>query len=146
MRCGETPLAALHRQGGRLLGSEGSLTTRLRALRGSPIVINVWASWCPSCQAEWPLLASASARYGRRVAFIGVDVLDPDRGQAVSWLAGHPISYPSYTSLSGTLPVTGVIDLPTTIFIDAAGNVTDRQIGRYYSQGALDEDIRHYAL
>ena len=70
------PLAALHRQAGRLLGGEPALAARLRALRGYPIVLNAWASWCPAAEAEWPLLAAAAARFGRRVAFVGVDALD----------------------------------------------------------------------
>jgi len=140
------PLAALHRQAGSLLGGEQALAARLRALRGYPIVLNTWASWCPACREEWPLLTSAATRFGRRVAFIGVDTLDPDTGQASSWLTANPVSYPSYTSLSGELPTTFVIDLPTTIFIDAAGNITHRQTGQYDSQGALDADISQFAL
>ncbi len=139
-------LAALHSQADRLLGGEAALAARLRALRGYPIVLNAWASWCPDCQKEWPLLASAAARFGRRVAFIGVDSLDPDSGQATSWLTANPVSYPSYVSPSGDVPVSGVPGLPTTIFIDAAGHVTHRQIGPYLAQGSLDADISHYAL
>ncbi len=139
-------LAALHRQAGRLLGGEHALAARLRALRGYPIVLNAWASWCPGCQNEWPLFAAASARFGRRVAFIGVDTLDPSSGQARSWLAANPVSYPSYASLSGQLPMRGIVYLPTTIYIDAAGNVTHTQQGQYDSQGALDGDIARYAL
>ena len=139
-------LAALHRQAGALLGGESALAARIRALRGYPIVLNAWASWCPDCQKEWPLMASAAARFGRRVAFLGVDALDPDSGQATSWLTANPVSYPSYVSPSGAVPVSGVFALPTTIFIDAAGHVTHRQIGPYLAAGALDGDISQYAL
>src|SRR3954447_1278004 len=52
------------------------LEARLRALRGHPIVLNAWASWCPPCREELPLLAAAAARYGRRAAFLGADVED----------------------------------------------------------------------
>jgi cytochrome oxidase Cu insertion factor (SCO1/SenC/PrrC family)/thiol-disulfide isomerase/thioredoxin len=140
------PLAALHRQAGHLLGGEAALAARLRALRGYPIVLNVWASWCPGCRAEWPLLSAAAARFGRRVAFVGADVQDPDTASATSWLAANPVSYPSYVSPSGAIPRSGVLGLPTTIFIDAAGNITNRQIGAYDSQGSLDADISRYAM
>ena len=70
------PLAAVHQQANRLLGTEPALAARIRALRGYPIVINAWASWCAPCRSEFGLFASASARYGRRVAFLGANTND----------------------------------------------------------------------
>ena len=94
---------------------------------------------------EWPLLAAAALRYGRRVAFVGVDTKRPHPRRR-SLLAGHAVSYPSYVSLSGAIPRKGVIGLPTTIFIDAAGNITYTQTGPYDSQGSFDADISRHAL
>lgn len=140
------PLAAVHAQAGRLLGSQSALVARLRGLRGYPVVINAWASWCAACKAEFPLLASASARYGRRVAFLGVDT-DDSAGDAASFLAGHPISYPSYQSTTSQLSSLAAIwGLPTTIFVDRAGRVVHVQSGQYETQGTLDEDVADYAL
>ncbi len=48
----------------------------LTQLRGTPVVVNVWASWCGPCQAEAPLLHGAVERYGDRVQFVGIDILD----------------------------------------------------------------------
>jgi len=138
-------LAALHAQAGRELTGAGALTTRLRELRGYPVVVNVWASWCTPCQAEFPLFAAVSATYGRRVAFLGADVEDSP-GSARSFLAEHPVSYPSYaTSLSALRPLALVGDIPTTIFIDSSGHVTHVHIGQYDAQGSLDEDVSSFA-
>jgi cytochrome oxidase Cu insertion factor (SCO1/SenC/PrrC family)/thiol-disulfide isomerase/thioredoxin len=139
------PLAALHSQSGLLIGGAGRLEARLRALRGYPVVLNVWASWCTPCQAEFPLFAAASAHYGRRVAFLGADVED-SAGNARSFLAAHPVSYPSYESSPGALgAITPVANLPMTIFIDPTGRVAHVHIGQYASQGSLDQDVESYA-
>ena len=139
-------LAGLHEQAGQLLGTQPALTARLRALRGYPIVINAWASWCGPCRAEFGLLAYASARYGRRVAFLGADT-DDSAGDARAFLAQHPVSYPSYQTSTSSLGSLAVIEgLPTTIFVDRAGRVVYVHTGQYDSQGSLDEDIHNYGL
>ena len=138
-------LASLHRQADRLLGSESALAERIRALRGYPIVINAWASWCGPCRSEFGLFASASARYGRRVAFLGADTND-SAGDARTFLAQHPVSYPSYQTTTANLsPLAQIEGLPTTIFISPAGKVTYVHTGQYDSSGALDDDIGSYA-
>ncbi len=140
------PLRALHEQAGTLIGPPSTLTSRLRALRGYPVVLNVWASWCGPCREEFPLLASASARYGRRVAFLGADAED-QAGDARSFLAAHRVSYPSYPASTAALNSLATIPgLPTTIYIGATGKVVHVHIGQYGAQTTLDEDIAAYAL
>jgi cytochrome oxidase Cu insertion factor (SCO1/SenC/PrrC family)/thiol-disulfide isomerase/thioredoxin len=140
-------LASLHRQSDQLLGGQDALVARIRALRGYPIVLNAWASYCPSCRSEFGLFGSASVLYGRRVAFIGVDTLDPVSGAARAFLAQHPVSYPSYQSpdTAALSSVAVVAWLPSTIFIDRRGKVTHVHTGPYESQGSLDQDISTYA-
>jgi cytochrome oxidase Cu insertion factor (SCO1/SenC/PrrC family)/thiol-disulfide isomerase/thioredoxin len=140
------PLAELHRQAAQLLGSQSALAARIRSLHGYPIVINAWASWCAPCRSEFALFANASTLYGRRVAFLGADT-DDSAGDARSFLAQHPVSYPSYQTSTSSLSSLAVIEgLPTTIFIDPAGKVVYVHTGQYDSQGTLDSDIESHAI
>jgi cytochrome oxidase Cu insertion factor (SCO1/SenC/PrrC family)/thiol-disulfide isomerase/thioredoxin len=139
-------LASLHAQAGQLIASGGALSDRVRSLRGYPVVINAWASWCGPCRTEFPLMAAASAEFGRKVAFLGANTNDSS-SDARTYLSQHPVSYPSYAVGSSDLSSLAVLEgLPTTIFVSPAGKVAFVHTGQYDTQAALDNDIQHYAL
>ena len=79
------------------------------------------------------------------VAFLGADTNDSP-GDAQSFLAQHPVSYPSYQASLDDLHSLAVVQgLPTTIFVDSKGKVAYVHTGQYDSQGTLDSDIQTYA-
>jgi cytochrome c biogenesis protein CcmG/thiol:disulfide interchange protein DsbE len=140
-------LASLHRQANDLLpGQRTGLDARLRALRGHPVVVNVWAAWCGPCREELPILQTAALRHGKRVAFVGVDIRD-DRGSAVRLLREIPLTYPSYEDPDGKIfTAYRLVGTPSTVFYDAAGKQTFVHQGAYFQQADLEADIRRYAL
>jgi cytochrome c biogenesis protein CcmG/thiol:disulfide interchange protein DsbE len=140
------PLAALHAQSAELLGGgEDAVKARLKALRGTPVVVNKWASWCGPCRAEFPYLQQAATRYGKRVAFVGLNSGDSEDG-ARGFLRKFPVPYPSYEDprekVAGALRANTAY--PITIFFDAAGKQVYLHQGYYATQAKLDEDLRRY--
>jgi thiol-disulfide isomerase/thioredoxin len=124
------------------LSSAGALGARVRALRGSPIVIEVWASWCAPCRKQLQLSAPAARRYHGQVAFLGADAHDT-AAAARSYLAHHPLSYSSYPvtlkQLRTSIP--NIAGLPTTIFLNSTGRIVYVHVGEYSSVAALNRDI-----
>jgi len=142
------PLAALHAQSAELLpGGLGALRARLAALRGFPVVVNKWASWCVPCRSEFGTFQRVSVAEGRQVAFIGVDSGDSSRLDARAFLRSFPVSYPSYYDKSGQagVAITDSTFTPVTVFYDRRGREYIRQ-GPYLSSSKLEQDVRRYAL
>jgi len=140
-------LAALHQQENELLpGGLDAYEERIRVLRGYPIVANVWASWCGPCRLEFPAFQRASAAYGKRVAFLGVDSQDSE-GDARTFLDEAPVPYPSYSdpdeSIANEL---GAFGLPATAFYDREGELVYLDLKPYLEVEELRADIERYAL
>jgi cytochrome c biogenesis protein CcmG, thiol:disulfide interchange protein DsbE len=141
------PLAKLHSQGGRLLdGGDDAFKKRLAELRGYPVVVNKWASWCGPCRYEFPFLQKQSTKHGKRIAFIGVDSNDND-GDAADFLGDYPVPYPSYKDpkLEVAAVFNGVQAFPTTAYYDRKGRLAFVHQGAYASEQKLAEDIARYA-
>jgi thiol-disulfide isomerase/thioredoxin len=141
------PLAALHAQADALLdGGTAAYERRIAALHGFPIVVNVWASWCGDCRVEFPILQRLAARYGKRVAFLGINSQDSDDA-AATFLREAPVPYPSYTDpekqIASSLKAVG---LPDTAFYDPSGKLAHLKIGPYEKGSELAADVRRYAL
>ena len=141
------PLAALHRQGNQLLsGGKDAYEARIAALHGYPVVVNVWASWCGPCRLEFPSLQKLSAKYGKRVAFLGVNSLDSD-DTAKTFLAEAPVPYPSYTDPDQSIKTSlGARGFPDTAFYDRAGDLVFLKQGQYSDEEALQADIERCSL
>jgi cytochrome c biogenesis protein CcmG/thiol:disulfide interchange protein DsbE len=141
------PLAKLYDQADQLLpGGAEAFQQRLAELRGHPVVVNKWASWCGPCREEMPWLQRQAAERGKRIAFIGVDAKDSDSA-AKEFLNEFPVPYPSYTDPDQdiALLINATIGTPATAIYDSSGKQVHVQQGQYASQSALAADIQRYA-
>ena len=138
-------LATLRRQSSTVV--DGDVASRLARLKGAPVVVNVWASWCPNCRAEFGYFQALSKAYAGKVAFLGLDSSD-NRGDAERFLKEFPIPYPSINdpSAAQARSVGAGVGWPTTIFYDAVGHRQFVRQGGYASAAVLDTDIRTYAI
>jgi thiol-disulfide isomerase/thioredoxin len=141
------PLAALHKQGDELLdGGLDAYEKRIAGLRGYPVVVNLWASWCVPCRQEFPYMQNLSARYGKKVAFLGVNSEDSSDA-AATFLREAPVPYPSYSDpdkeIYNSLDGYG---FPNTAFYDRSGKLAYLHVGQYGDEADLEADMRRYAL
>lgn len=107
----------------------GGAPLDMASLKGKVIVVNVWGSWCPTCQKETPYLERGYETYGKQgVAFLGIDTRD-DKAQAAAYISTAGVGYPSLfdddsetmlSKLAGIVPLDSV---PTTVIIDRDGRV-----------------------
>jgi len=141
------PLAALYKQGNDLLpGGKTAFEKRIADLHGYPVVVNVWASWCGPCREEFPVLQKLSARYGKKVAFFGLNSEDSDDA-AKTFLGEEPLPYPSYTDPHKEIFTSlGAIGFPDTAFYDKSGKLVYLKQGPYTQDSELEADVRRYAV
>jgi cytochrome c biogenesis protein CcmG/thiol:disulfide interchange protein DsbE len=99
-------------------------------LRGTPVVLNLWASWCTPCREESPRLREAWERFGSRgVAFLGLNIQDL-RSDARAFSDEFGLTYPSVRDARrGVADDYGATGIPETFFVDARGRVVGHVIG-----------------
>jgi hypothetical protein len=86
-------------------------------------------------------------KYGKRVAFVGVDGND-NHGDAQKFLKQYPVPYPSYEDPSGEIAqvLNATVAFPTTVFYDKTGKLAYLHQGQYLTGTKLEQDIQRYAL
>src|SRR5262249_23650143 len=141
-------LTSIRQQANQLLSGGGdAFDQRLSELKGTPVVVNKWASWCGPCRLEFPWFQSLAEKRGNQIAFLGVNSNDSE-GQASQFLSQLPLPYPSYSdpdrqlahALGGPSQA-----FPTTAFYDRTGKRVFSHPGVYSSEQALTEDVNRYA-
>jgi cytochrome c biogenesis protein CcmG/thiol:disulfide interchange protein DsbE len=104
-------------------------TISLPDFRGTPVVLNFWASWCLACRDEARVLEAGWQRYGREVAFVGIAVNDEDDA-AKGFIRRFGKTYHLGPDADGSAAVDyGLYGVPETFFIGRDGTILSRHIG-----------------
>lgn len=111
---------------------------KLSDFKGTPVVLNFWASWCPPCKSEMPDFDEIYQDYKGKICFMMVNLTDGTQETietAKGYVEGEGCSFPVYfdTKSEGAMAY-GVYSIPTTFFIDANGDVVA------YASGALSKE------
>jgi len=126
----------------RCLGAGPDVT--LSGLREFPLVVNVWASWCPPCAAEMPHLIAARKALGDRVSFLGVDLVDR-RTAALAWARDFAMTFPSVEDPDGVIRAKlRVMAPPVTLFVRPGGSVAKVHYGAFTSERQVRDAIAEH--
>lgn len=140
-------LVAIRDQANTILdGGTDAFKARLAELKGTPIVVNKWASWCGPCRLEFPEFQAEASKRGGAVAFLGVLSNDAkDTGQ--TFLEQLPVPYPSYHDPDQEIGrlIKGQAGFPATAFYDRSGELVHTRLGPYTDEAQLAADIHRYA-
>ena len=113
---------------------------------GKPVVVVVWAPWCPPCREEAPDVVAAAKELGDRAQFVGINIRDASQEQAQSFVRTFDVPYPSYFSPDGEamLAFSGTLtpnSIPSFVVLDADGRVAASIIGELPSRTTLVEVV-----
>ena len=118
----------------------GEPPVSLETLRGKPVVLNFWASWCGPCRKEMPAFEAVHQQAKDRIRFVGIDNQDY-RDSALELLRQTGVSYPSGFDPKGKVAASfGLVGMPTTVFISGDGRLLERRTGEM-NREQLEETI-----
>ncbi len=117
------------------LSSQPAAAVHLASLKGKPVMLDFWASWCVPCQHEAPLLQATWQRVqSQGIVFLGIDFQD-DHTQGLNFLHTYGITYPNVVDDSGSTAINyGLTGVPETFFLNRQGVIVSKVIGELTQQ------------
>jgi thiol-disulfide isomerase/thioredoxin len=94
---------------------------KLADLRGEPLLVNLWATWCPPCRAELPSIEKLHRNYGEKVKFLLVSGESSET--LINWTEDKGYQLPFYRTATGSPEVLSSTSIPATFVIDREGNI-----------------------
>lgn len=110
-------------------------TIHLASLRGKPVILNFWASWCDPCKQEAPLLeATWQVLQHQGILLIGIDFQET-QSNAQTFLRTYGITYPNVADSAGSAALNyGISGLPDTFFLNRQGVIVSKVVGELTKQ------------
>lgn len=114
----------------KLTGLDGK-TYELKKMRGKPVVLNFWASWCGPCRDEAPAFDKLNRLYGDRVQIVAVNLTATDSAQSAKKFAqDYGFAFPVVLDTDGKVAADyGIRPIPTTVFVDSRGIIANGTLG-----------------
>ena len=127
-------------------GGRDAFEARIQKERGTPVVVNKWASWCGPCRLEFPFFRDQAEKRKGEIAFIGVNSND-SRSDAEEFLEEQPVPFKHFEDpkLEIAAAFNAVQAFPSTAFYDSKGELAFVHQGPYTTEAQLAEAIERYA-
>ncbi len=120
---------------------ETASTIKLSSLRGTPVVLNFWSTWCQPCKVEHGILQAASRHFGEDVHFLGV-VYQDETSAARQYLRSRGNEYPQLEDPGARTAIDyGVAGVPESFFIDTDGIIRFKVAGAV-TAGVLERELQ----
>jgi thioredoxin-like negative regulator of GroEL len=108
----------------------GGAPVTLASFRGSPVIVNFFASWCPDCRSELAAVGTVATQNAGRVAVVGIDTNDGNGAAAATLLTAAHADYPVGVDTSAKVATQYLLTaLPVTYFVDAQGRIVGSALG-----------------
>ena len=127
--------------------TQGNVFTLSEALKDhEAALVNIWATWCPPCEAEMPYLNEAYELYGDKVAFIALSCEPKDTMEIIEeYRQAHGLAFPmGRDENSSLIQYIGSTGIPTTVIVDRFGNATFSHVGSFMSTGEVKRVIEAF--
>jgi cytochrome c biogenesis protein CcmG/thiol:disulfide interchange protein DsbE len=125
----DSPLIGQRAPGFMLTPVGGGAPVSLESLRGKPVVLNFWATWCVPCFEEHPALTQAARAMAGEAHFFGV-IYEDDEAKVVDFLKKEGGAYPSLLDDAGKTAIAyGVYGVPETFFVSPDGVIVEKYVG-----------------
>ena len=116
-------------------------TVSLSSLRGQPVLLNFWATWCGPCRAEMPYLEQAWQAHKQDGLVLLAVNLRESSSEVSQFVQYYGYTFSVLLDSGGVADSYGIQYIPTTYFIDSSGIIRDVAVGSFPSRSALEQRL-----